>query len=78
MGWPEECTLLLRAAAEQFDAFITVDQNLQYQQNLARLPIAVVVLAAPSNELHVLVPLMPQLEDALLKLQPRSLVRIGA
>lgn len=29
---------LLALAAEQFDVFITADQNLQYQQNLATLP----------------------------------------
>ena len=41
----------LALAAPQFDAFITADQNLGYQQNLANLPIAVVVLAAHSNTL---------------------------
>ncbi|CAN5754435.1 hypothetical protein BH23GEM7_BH23GEM7_24340 [soil metagenome] len=34
---------LLRLAAEQFDVLLTVDTNVQYQQNLARFPIAVVV-----------------------------------
>ena len=34
----------LQLAASEFDAFITVDKSLQYQQNLSGLPIAVVVL----------------------------------
>ncbi len=32
---------LLRAAAGSFDAFLTADQNLEYQQNLSELPVAV-------------------------------------
>lgn len=67
---------LLALAAGAFDAFITVDKNLPFQQNLATLSIAVVVLDAHSNELHVLLPLMPALEHALAKLVPRSYVLV--
>ncbi|HRD98556.1 MAG TPA: hypothetical protein PLA97_19420 [Rubrivivax sp.] len=34
---------LLAPAAEGFDALITVDKNLPYQQNVSRLPVAVLV-----------------------------------
>ena len=37
---------LLALAASNFDAFVTVDKNLAYQQNLSTLPIAVIVLDA--------------------------------
>jgi predicted nuclease of predicted toxin-antitoxin system len=37
---------LLALAATKFEAFITADRNLEFQQNLAKLPIAVVVLVA--------------------------------
>jgi hypothetical protein len=37
---------LLARAAPLFDVFLTADQNLEYQQNLDTLPIAVVVLVA--------------------------------
>ena len=79
MGWEgiKNGDLLVRAAVE-FDALVTVDKNLQYQQNLDALPIAVIVLYARSNELPYLIPLVPKLEDVLADLQPRSLVRIGA
>lgn len=69
---------LLALAAKEFDAFLTVNRNLPYQQNLARLPIAVIVLEAFSNELVALAPLVPKLEQALENLQPRSLVRVRA
>jgi hypothetical protein len=78
MGWSgvKNGALLVLAAAE-FDAFITVDRNLPHQQNLAALPIAVVVLVARSNELQALLPLVSRLEEVLATLQPRSLVQIG-
>ena len=79
LGWGgiKNGQLLLLAAAE-FDAFITVDKNLEYQQNLAQLPIAVVVLDANSNELPALLPLVPGLEETLGTLQRKTLVRIRA
>jgi hypothetical protein len=79
MGWGGvENGALLALAAKEFDAFLTVDKNLPYQQNLANLPVAVIVLEAYSNELAVLAPLVPKLEQALGNLQPRSLVRVRA
>ena len=66
MGWGGvKNGALLRLASGQFDAFITVDQNLPYQQNTTTLAIAVVVLAARSNTLADLLPLIPRLESAL-------------
>ena len=79
MGWSGvKNGALMALAAAEFDAFITVDRNLPHQQNVATLPIAVVVLIARSNELHLLLPLVPRLEEALATLQPGTLVEIGA
>lgn len=79
MGWSGvKNGALLALAAAEFEAFITVDRNLPYQQNIATLPIAVVVLAARSNELQALLPLMSRLEETLARLQPKSLVQIEA
>ena len=75
MGWSGvKNGRLLALAATQFDAFITADQNLGYQQNLANLPIAVVVLAAHSNTLAALLPLVPKLTRALTLLVRQSYV----
>jgi hypothetical protein len=52
---------LLTLAAARFDVFITADQNLQYQQNIATLPLAFIVLAAHDNRLPTLLPLVPDL-----------------
>ena len=77
MGWSGKRNgALLNAAAAEFDAIVTVDKNMQHQQNLSALPVAIVVLAAMSNELSTLLPLLPKLEAALAVLQPRTFVRI--
>ena len=44
MGWSGvKNGKLLALAAAEFDASLTVDKNLPYQQNLTKLPVAVVV-----------------------------------
>ena len=69
---------LLALAATKFDAFITVDKNLPYQQNTSTLPVAVFVLDALSNELPYLLPLVPILEAALVSHKPGSYVLLRA
>lgn len=69
---------LLALAATRFDAFITVDKNLPYQQNTSTLPEAVFVLDALSNELPHLLPLVPALEAALSNHTPGSYVLLQA
>jgi predicted nuclease of predicted toxin-antitoxin system len=69
---------LLALAATRFEAFITVDKNLPYQQNTATLPVAVLVLDAVSNELPYLLPLVPALEAALSELEHGSYVLLRA
>jgi predicted nuclease of predicted toxin-antitoxin system len=69
MGWTTiRNGELLSLAAEQFDVFITVDLNLAFQQNVAGLSIAVIVLRARTNRLADLKPLvrdlLPVIESA--------------
>ena len=61
-GWAgiKNGELLTRAQA-QFDAFVTVDRNLAFQQNIPQFTIAVIVLQAPTNRLRDLRPLLPKL-----------------
>jgi predicted nuclease of predicted toxin-antitoxin system len=74
MGWSGlKNGKVLALAGQQSDALITVDKNMPFQQNLKPLPVALVVLDAFSNELHVLVSLMPALERALTDLKPKGL-----
>ena len=69
---------LLRLAADRFDVLLTADQNIEFQQNLKTLPVAVVVLVTPSNRLEALELLLPELLRVLESLQPKTFVRVGA
>ena len=78
MGWSSfKNGELLARSASQFDVFLTADQSLQYQQNLSKLPVAVVVLAAKSNRIADLRPLVPELLRLLAAPTPHTLVQIG-
>ncbi len=66
MGWASiKNGELLALAAQQFDAFVTVDRNLSFQQNVVAFPIAIIVLRACTNRLSDLRPLIPALLSAL-------------
>lgn len=56
---------LLSLANEEFDAFITVDRNLSYQQNLSGLTIQVIVIQCLSNRYVDLKPFVPMILEAL-------------
>lgn len=60
-----------------FDVFIMVDRNLAFQQNIAALPIAVIVLSAKSNRLADLKPLVPRLLTSIETIKPSSIELIG-
>jgi hypothetical protein len=62
--------LLRRAAAAAFDAFVTADQSLQFQQNLAGSPLRIIILVAQSTRLQDIVPLVPGLMDAIRNAAP--------
>ena len=68
---------LLRLADAQFDALLTVDQGIEYQQNLSGLSITVVVIMAASNDVDDLRPLLPGVEEALAKLRPGEIIQVG-
>ena len=64
---------LLRLAAQRFDVLLTVDRNLEYQQNFTAASVAVIVMNAPSNDIAALLPLIPKVLDAIPK-APRGKV----
>ena len=78
-GWSSlENGDLLRVAENEFDVWVTADRNVEYQQNLDRFDIAVVVLVAPRNRLDVLLPLMPRLREVLQVIQPHQIVYVDS
>lgn len=61
---------LLARAAGLYDVFVTVDRNLTFQQPVADLVLAVVILRARTNRLVDLKPLVPGLLRVLPTVQP--------
>jgi len=79
MGWTAiKNGALLALASEHFDVFVTVDQNLSFQQNLDIFAIAVVVLEAKTNRLADLRTLVPNLLVAIESAVPGVPKFIGA
>jgi len=71
MGWAGiKNGELLTKASTHFDAFVTVDRNLAFQQKAGEFPILIVVLRANANRLADLVPLVPKLLAALASATP--------
>jgi len=69
---------LLSRASEGFEAFVTINANLPYQQALERFPIGVVLLRARSNRLADLEPLVPALLASLTEIGPGELRTVSA
>ena len=69
---------LLRRAEKEFDVWVTADRNIEYQQNLSRFDIAIIVLIAPHNQLEFLLPLIPRLNETLQTIQPGQIAYIDS
>ncbi len=78
MGWAgvKNGDLLARAAGG-FDAFVTIDRSMTFQQNIERFKLVLVVLHAKSNRLADVEPLVPEILRALESVAPGNAVHIG-
>jgi Domain of unknown function (DUF5615) len=79
MGWAGVSNgELLRRAAGQIDALLTMDRRLKDQQNLSALPFGVVLVVARSNRVQDLLPLVSGILAALGRIQAGRLEQVGA
>ena len=69
---------LLALARDEFDALVTADQAIPDQQSLTSRDVALIVLAARSNGMKDLQPLVPQVLEVLRNLERGRVVRIEA
>ena len=77
LGWKgKENGDLLRSAADEFDAFITMDKGIPNQQNLDKIEMGIVLLQAVSNRFEDLSPLISQVNMVLKTLKNGQLVRV--
>ena len=78
MGWTSiKNGELLTLAADHFDAFVTTDRNLSFQQNPSRLRIAVIVLHAKTNRHADLLPLTSHLLEAIKNAVSGAILHVG-
>jgi predicted nuclease of predicted toxin-antitoxin system len=78
MGWSGITNgELLQKAAAEFDCFLTVDRNLQFQQRIDALPLAVLVIRALDNRIETLRPRMADVREALMSIAAKELKVIG-
>lgn len=69
--------LLKHASDAGFEVVITGDRNLQDQQNVATTGVGVIVLAARTNRIEDLLPLIPSVSDALARITPGEVVEVS-
>ena len=67
--------LLAAMKSAEFDALITFDQNLPYQQN-SNLAVAVIVLVAPNNRVETALKFAPLVLNALVDLNSGQLLKV--
>ena len=67
---------LLTLAQDSFDVFLTVDQNIPFQQNLPLFRIAVLVVPARSNDINDILPFVPAILAALPSVEPGQAITV--
>jgi predicted nuclease of predicted toxin-antitoxin system len=77
MGWSGKKNRVLLSLAE-LEFLVTVDQSIEYEQNLANRRMAVLLLTARSNQIEDLEPIIPAALTALRSIHPGSAIRVGA
>ena len=79
MGWSSTKNgRLLDLAEEEFDVFLTADQNLPFQQDLRKRKIRVIVLGATDNQLATVQVLVPAVLQALETIKPGQWMLVKA
>ncbi|HYM06931.1 MAG TPA: DUF5615 family PIN-like protein [Terriglobales bacterium] len=69
--------LLSLAQAAGFEVFVTIDRGIEYEQNLVRRDIAVIMVRAKSSRLADLLPLVPEVLKQLPLAKNGELTRVG-
>jgi hypothetical protein len=68
---------LLKRAVGAFDVFVTIDQNMRYQQNMSDLTIGIVAIEIPDTRLVYLRVLTADIRDAVQRVKPGEVIIVG-
>jgi hypothetical protein len=79
MGWSSKRNgeLLRLMVAERFEALLTVDRNLEFQQNVSASGMGIVLVIATTNRLKELRPLVPAMLAAIAEVKPGQVIKVG-
>ena len=69
---------LLALAADEFDVLLSADKGMEYQQNQATLPVAILIVLARSNRIEHMAESVPAILSAIEELPPRTLRKVVA
>ena len=69
---------LLAALSGNFDVFVTIDANLEFQQKLIGLSFGIVVIHARSNRFADIEPLQTELASAVVLVSPGVVAHVAA
>jgi predicted nuclease of predicted toxin-antitoxin system len=69
---------LLRAAEREFDALVTMDRNMEHQQNLGSVDLGFVLISARSNRRRDVESVMPEVNRALRRVRAGELTTVTA
>jgi predicted nuclease of predicted toxin-antitoxin system len=76
-GWDTlEDVPLMTLAQQEFDVLVTIDRSLEFQQNLFKLQIAVVVVHVPKNQLNHYRMIVEELLTAIEEAQPGKVTHV--
>lgn len=77
MGWSGiKNGRLLLLAEQEFDVFLTADRSIEYQQNMSKRQIVLVILDSSNNKIETLRPLVPVLLDRLRLIVPGVVIHV--
>lgn len=78
MGWADKKNgILLSLVEPSFDVFLTVDQNIKYQQNISARSLRFIVLIGSDNRHETLAPLIPKVKEALPTAAPGKIIELS-
>ena len=77
MGWGGITNgKLLALAQEEFDVLVTLDQNIEYQLNMRKVRLGLLVVKVPDNKIKFYEPIFSEMLEAAEKLSAGQVLRV--
>ena len=78
MGWEgkKDKELLKLAVDEGFEIFITIDKNIEHQQNISEIRLGIIVFDIPRTKLENLIPMTNKVIELISKARPFKVYQV--